>query len=189
MLKYLITSKAKRNILKLFITNPDKSFYTREIAKLTGEPLSAVRRELGYLETAGLLRSRRNGNLKYYSVVKEFPFFPELKRIIYGTIGIGDYLSQAFSGPDQVELAFIYGSVASNTEKSSSDIDLFVVGDIDYDRLHELVIEAETDIGRTINFTLISRKEFNERVDRGEPFVKRIMAEEKIVLKGTPDDY
>ena len=49
MLEYFITSKAKRSILKLFLTNPERRFYTREVARLTGEPLNAVRRELGYL--------------------------------------------------------------------------------------------------------------------------------------------
>ena len=82
MLEYIITSKAKRSLLKLLLTNPDREFYTREISRRTGEPLNAVRRELGYLEKAGLLRSRHAGNLKYYSVVKEFPFYPELKKIV-----------------------------------------------------------------------------------------------------------
>ncbi len=120
MLEYLITSKAKRRLLKLFITNPDRDFYTREIAKLTGEHLNAVRRELGHLEKAGLIRSRREGNLKYYSLVKEFPFYPELKKIIYATIGLGDYLTAKFSDSKQIEFAFIYGSVAKNEETAKS---------------------------------------------------------------------
>jgi predicted transcriptional regulator len=80
MLEYIITSKAKRNLLKLLLTSPDREFYIREISRRTGEPLNAVRRELGYLEKAGLVKSRHAGNLKYYSVVKEFPFFAELKK-------------------------------------------------------------------------------------------------------------
>ncbi len=52
MREYIITSKAKRNILKLFLTNPNTEFYVREISRRTGEPLNAVRRELGYLGKA-----------------------------------------------------------------------------------------------------------------------------------------
>lgn len=85
LLRYFITSKAKRNLLRLFFSNAGSAFYTREIARLTGEPLNAVRRELGYLEKAGLLHSYMQGNLKYYAVVKEFPVLAEWRKIILET--------------------------------------------------------------------------------------------------------
>jgi len=189
MLEYIISSKAKRSLLKLFLTNPNRAFYVREIAKLTGEPLNAVRRELGYLEKAGLVRSRREGNLKLYSVVKEFPFYSELKRIIYSTIGLGDYLKAKLQDSKQIELAFIYGSVAKDEETAKSDIDLLVVGNVDEEELHELVSEVESDIGRSVNYTLMSKTEFSRRLKTAEPFVKRVMAEKKVILKGKPDVY
>jgi len=103
MLEYFITSKTKRNLLKLFLTNPERHFYIREISKITGEPLNAVRRELGYLEKAGLIKSRKEGTLKYYSVIKEFPFYTELKKIIYGTVALGDYLKDRFKDSELIE--------------------------------------------------------------------------------------
>ncbi|MBN1689899.1 MAG: hypothetical protein JW901_02620 [Dehalococcoidia bacterium] len=81
-LKYFITSKAKRNVLYLFLRDTGKRYYTREVARLTGEPLNAVRRELGYLENAGLFTSRVQGNLKYYEVVKSFPLLAQWRKII-----------------------------------------------------------------------------------------------------------
>jgi len=189
MLEHLITSQAKRRLLKLFITNPDSDFYTREIAKLTGESPNGVRRELSHLEKAGLVKSRREGNLKYYSLLQDFPFYPELKKIIYATVGLGDYLSAKFKEPQQIELAFIYGSVAKNGETAKSDIDLFVVGEIDESELHSLVSQVESDIRRSINYVLMSRDEFQKRLSDGESFVKRVMKEEKIILKGNPDVY
>jgi predicted transcriptional regulator len=86
MLEYFITSKTKRSLLKLFLNNPDRSFYVREAALLTNESLNAVRRELSYLEKAGLLKSFARGNQKHYSVIKEFPFYPELRKFVLGTI-------------------------------------------------------------------------------------------------------
>jgi predicted nucleotidyltransferase len=186
MLEYFITSKTKRSLLKLFLTNPERQFYTREIAKLTGEPLNAVRRELGYLEKAGLLKSHREGNLKYFAVVKEFPFFPELKKIIYSTVGLGDYLRNKLKDSESIDLALIYGSVARNEETERSDIDLLVVGKIAEERLHKLVSEIEKEIGREINYTLMTKREFTQRRKRGEPFIKRLEREEKLLLKGSP---
>lgn len=187
MLEYIITSKAKRSLLKLLLTNPDREFYIREISRRTGEPINAVRRELGYLEKAGLVKSRHSGNLKYYSVVKEFPFYSELKRIIYVTVGLGDYLADRFKDSNQIEQAFIYGSVAKDEETTKSDVDLFMVGEIEEDELHELVSQIEKDLGRVINYTLMSREEFEKRLKNNNPFVKRVMDEKKLVLKGKHD--
>jgi predicted nucleotidyltransferase len=94
--------------------------------------------------------NRKAGNLKYYSVVQEFPIYPELKKIVYTTIGFGDYLAERFKDSKQIELAFIYGSVAKDEETAKSDVDLFVVGEIDEDELHELVSRVKKDIGRVI---------------------------------------
>jgi predicted nucleotidyltransferase len=187
MLEYLITSKTKRNLLKLFLTNPDGTFYVREIARLTNEPVNAVRRELDYLRKAGLLKSSSRGNQKYYSVIKEFPFYSELKKIIYATVALGDYLNVNLSDSRDIELAFIYGSVARNEETEKSDIDLFVVGKIGEDELHRSILKIENDIGRQVNYTLMDRKEFNNRREKGEPFIKRILEEPKIMLKDELD--
>jgi predicted nucleotidyltransferase len=187
MLEYFITSRTKRSLLKLFLTNPNRAFYVREIAGLTNEPVSGVRRELEYLSKAGFLKSFDRGNLKYYSVIKEFPFYSEMKKIIYGTVALGDYLNIKIAEAGGIELAFIYGSVARDEETDNSDIDLFVVGDIAEDELHRVVLTIESETGRQLNYTLMDKKEFNNRRGKGEPFIKRILAEPKIVLKGNPD--
>ena len=184
MLKYLITSKTKRSLLKLFLTNPDRRFYIREIAKLTGEPLNAVRRELGYLKKAGLLKSRREGNLVYFEVNKEFPFYLELKKIIYSTVGLGDHLRDRLKDSEAIEAAFIYGSVASDEETEKSDIDLFIVGELDEGEFHKVISDVENEIGREINYTLMTRDEFNHRTESEEPFLKRVLEEKKLLLKG-----
>lgn len=82
MLRYFITSKAKRNLLKFFFLNSAGKFYTRQVARLTGEPLNAVRRELTHLEKAGLLHSHMEGNQKYYEIVESFPCLTEWEKII-----------------------------------------------------------------------------------------------------------
>ena len=187
MLEYLITSKAKRNVLRLFFMNPEGKYYLREISRLTGEPISAVQREIGFLEKAGIVKYHREGNLKYYSVNKEFPFYPELKKIIYATVGLGEYLTTRLDKPEQIELAFVYGSVARGEETARSDIDLFVVGDVDEGTLHNLVSQIERDTGRTINYTLMTRKEFDARIIQNEPFITRVMSEPKLIIKGNLD--
>lgn len=185
ILENLITSRVKRNLLKLFLTNPGTEFYIRDIARRVSEPPNAVYRELGYLEKAGLVAPRRAGNLKYYSVVRESPVYPALKKIIYATIGFGDYLTEKLKEAGQIDLAFIYGSVARNEETSKSDIDLFVVGNIDEEDVHRLVSQMEEDIGRPVNYTLMDKAEYIKRKAGDEPFLKRVLNGEKLLLTGS----
>ena len=184
MLEYIISSKTKRELLKLFMTKPDRSFYVREISRLIIEPVNAVNRELRYLEKAGLISFEKRGNQKHYSVIKESPLYPDLKRLIYTTVGLGDYLREKFAEPEQIELAFVYGSVANNSEIAKSDIDLFMVGEIDENKLHKVISQIEKDLNRTVNYTLMSEKEFTERCKKKEAFINRVLSRPKIVLKG-----
>jgi len=189
MLEHLITSKAKRKLLVLFCLNPERRFYARELERLTGEPINAIRRGLAALEKAGLLKSTREGNIKYYMVDRASPIFPELKRIVLMTAGIGERLRAEFADRDSIKLAFIYGSVARDEENSESDIDLMIVGDADELELHRAISDIEKEIRREINYTLMTPEEFRERLRRNDPFVNRIMDEEKVVLKGNPDEF
>ncbi|POZ59489.1 hypothetical protein C1O63_0032 [Dehalococcoides mccartyi] len=66
---------------------------------------------------------------------------------------------------------------------------MFVVGDIDEDELHSLVSDAQKEVRREINYSLMSKDEFIERLKKGDSFVKRVMDERKLVLKGNPDVY
>ncbi|HQE64735.1 MAG TPA: nucleotidyltransferase domain-containing protein [Candidatus Saccharicenans sp.] len=74
-----------------------------------------------------------------------------------------------------------------NEEKEKSDIDLFIVGEIEESKLHEQLSNIEKEIGREINYTLMTKKEFMERKARGDGFLQRIIGEEKLVLKDNLD--
>jgi predicted nucleotidyltransferase len=189
MLQYFITSRAKRNVLRLLLTNPEKEFYINEISRLTGEPLNAVARETGYLEKSGLIKSHKAGNMKYFEVQKDFPLYAELKKIIYSTVGLGDYLSKEAQQWNGVECALIYGSVASGAESASSDIDLLVIGSADEIYLHSAVTAAEKDTGRTINYTIMEPQEFRQRLSANDPFIIRLLNGPKLMLKGNIDEY
>ncbi len=234
VLRYFITSKAKRNILKLFLSHIDSAFYTREVARLTGEPLNAVRRELGYLEKSGLLRSYTKGNLKYYQVVRDFPVLGEWQKIILFTPNIEseikassvgekflenkpqaaevdlkaneqitvsevaslpkagrgnkqtviDGLKNKLTPLGSVTLALIYGPAASASDIPEEGIDLLVVGDIDKENLLKILTEIEDVTGIPINAIRMTRSDFDYRSARGDPFIRKIWSEKKLVVKG-----
>ena len=188
MLKELISSKTKRKLLTVFLTHPDEKFYLRQLARLTFEPVGAIQRELPKLERIGLIESEYGARTKNYVVNKKCPIFEELKRIILKTTACGDEIKKLIKNTKEIRYAFVYGSVAENTEDLKSDIDLMVIGDIDEVKLNKKVDEIESKISRTINYTLLAPAEFKKKLKSKNTFLRRILGGERIELIGSMDE-
>jgi DNA-binding IclR family transcriptional regulator len=81
MLKHLFTSRTRLKLLDLFLLHPEREVHVREICRITELNINAVRRELANLEEMGLLRSRKAGNARFYTVNIAFPIYLELVSI------------------------------------------------------------------------------------------------------------
>lgn len=189
MLKKLIGSRTRINILKLFVLNPKQDYYVRETSRLTKESFDPVRRELMQLEEIGLLISRVSGRQKYYSLNTSHTLFPEIKSIILKTVGIGDAVRLKIAERGDILMAFIYGSYAKNKEDIVSDIDLFVVGDIPSMDLQEIISGIEAETKREINPTVYSVKELKVRYKSKNNFVIEVFKSPKIFLKGDENGF
>lgn len=184
MLKKLVGSRIRINILKLFIFNPEKEYYVREIERLTGEAFDPVRRELISLESIGLFKSRLSGRQKYYSINSAHTLFTEVKSMILKTAGMGDTLKSSLEKRSDIQIAFIYGSYAKNTEGLQSDIDLFVIGRISTVDLQEIISGIEGQTKREINPAVYSLQEFQAKQKSKNHFISNVLKEPKIFLKG-----
>jgi len=183
MLKQLFGSRTRISALKLFVFNPDKEYYIREIERITKEPFDPLRMELRRLANMGLLKSRTSGRQKYYSMNTFHKLFPDIKSIILKTVGIGDLLGSALSRED-IEIAFVYGSYAKDAEHAESDIDIFVIGDISSKDLQAVVSDIENTAKREINPTVYSLKELREKYKSKNSFITGVLKGQKIFLKG-----
>ncbi|MDP2913010.1 MAG: nucleotidyltransferase domain-containing protein [Candidatus Omnitrophota bacterium] len=185
MLESLIRSKTTRKILALLFSNPEDRFYMRQLERMTGEPVSAVRRDLKRLESAGLLLSQEEAMVKYFWVNKRNPIYEEIKKIIFKTVAVGDAIKGFIKKMKGVKVAFIYGSVTRGEENSKSDIDLMIIGKVDSIRLHSKISEIEDKINRTINYILIKEEDLNAK---RTAFLNRVLKEKKIFLMGDERD-
>jgi predicted nucleotidyltransferase len=189
MLEKIITSKTRVKLLNLFLLNPETELYGREIAKITGENTNAIRRELQNMEDIGLLLSEKKGNLKYYSVNKLMPIYMELTNIILKTGGVGRTLSENLKKLGSIETAFIYGSFASGNAGAKSDIDIFMIGQVDEDELIRYLERLEKEVCREINYVLFTPSEFNQRIRNNDPFIINVLNEKRIMLRGDLNEH
>jgi predicted nucleotidyltransferase len=179
----------RRKVLSLFFMHPDKQFYFREVLKLTGTKQGTIQRELKSLTKTGILELETRGNQTYYSVNKSHPIYAELRRIVLKTFGLVDVLRDALSPlRRKIEVAVIYGSIASGEETAKSDIDLLVIGKISFDSLSVAISKAEKELRREINPTLYPTKEFKEKIKRKNHFLRSVLKSKMIFLIGNEDD-
>ena len=183
MLQKLFTSKTRVKLLTLFIMNPEREMYIREIARSTKGNINAIRRELANLEEIGLLKSEKKGNSKYYVANKKMPIYNELASIILKTEGVAKELQDGLIEIG-VETAFIYGSFASGEATVNSDIDIFIIGEINEDKLIIKIREIEKTLSREINYVLFTAKEFERRIKSRDPFVLNVLNEPKVMVIG-----
>ena len=174
-------------VLRVLYGQVGKAFYLRQLARLTEIALGPVQREMRQLVAAGLVTKKTVGTQILYSANERSPVFREIKTLINKTVGIHNILVHALDPlHDRINLAFVYGSVARARETEYSDVDLMVVGRVDFGEVVDSLAGAEKVLNREINPTVYSFKEFSKKV-RGN-FLKTVLAEKKLFIIGDEDD-
>ena len=184
-------SSTQQRVLGLLFGQPERSFFATEIIERLGAGSGAVQRELKKLAESGLLTVSRVGNQKHYQANPDSPIYAELCALVRKTVGLAEPLREALEPARQdIELALVYGSVARRQETAASDIDLLLVSDsLTLEAVYRLLAGAEQVLGRKINPTLYTWEEFHRRVREENPFLKRVLAGEPMVLAGAlPDE-
>jgi DNA-binding transcriptional ArsR family regulator len=180
--------KARRAVLGLLYARPDEAFYLRQITREVQAGQGAVQRELQRLADAGLLTREARGREIHYRANRACPIFAEVHGLVLKTVGLADVLRIALTPvQDALTLAVVYGSQAAGTASSGSDVDLLVVGTVDEIALHKAIGQAETRLARTVNYTLLSPREFGRQRRQRGGFVARVLAGPTIPILGSLD--
>lgn len=106
-LSTLFASNARVAILRIFMLDPLRAYYQRQLEQATGLAIRAVQRELERLVSIGLLFRHVEGNRTYHQVDMDFPLFPDLRNIILKTSSELDVLRSRLAMNPAVRLAFL----------------------------------------------------------------------------------
>lgn len=188
MLQDIIISKCRVKLLQVFFSQPQEIFYIRQLVRLTGEEINAVRRELQHLEKVGLAKKENRGNRIYYWMDQDHPLYGDLMSLVSKTVGLGETIIKNRTKFGKIRLAMLSGRFARNLPTKEGGVDLLVVGDIQLPELAKIIRPEETKLGREINYTAMSRQEFDFRKKRHDPFLQGILADSRIMLIGDEMD-
>jgi predicted transcriptional regulator len=190
MIDQLFGSKTRVKLLQLFYSNPNRSFYVREITRKIDEQINSVRRELSNLLSIGIIVSDTTNNRLYYEVNQKFEYFSPLteifgngeKAMAQAAVAAGqpaDTEQNDIKSIGNIEIAVYTGQF---TRDDTPGVDVFLVGDINQARLGKFMTDLEAKEGKELRYTQMSLNDFQYRKQIKDRFISNIIAAKKQVL-------
>jgi Fe2+ or Zn2+ uptake regulation protein len=185
----LFGSKTRVKLLNLFLTNPDKSFYVREITRLIDEQVNSVRRELKNLEEFKVVKSTTEDRKLFYGINQRFKYYIPLRGMFAGAeipeietkqieVLTNSWSERISKIKNSLDVFVISGVLV---EGSESNIDMLLVGD-DKSILSSWASEIEKEEGRELNYVVLSMEDFYYRYTTRDTFIAEIFSNEYRVI-------
>jgi len=181
MFGILTKSAIRRKIILLFVDNQRREFYLSEIARLVKTTPGTAKRELNKLLAMDLIVFMKKGNLSLYKLNARYVFLKEIEVIIRKTFGIEVELNRELGKVKGISFAFLFGSYATSSMRTDSDIDLFIVGDPAEDDVRRAVRNVEDLVCREINYHIAGEAEFVQK-SKTRSFIKDIIAKPLMLI-------
>lgn len=199
----LFGSKTRVRLLTLFLENPDRSFYVRELTRRIDAQLNSVRRELKNLVDIGIVlevegkildkekelpkeKAKKSVKKKYYKANTVFTFFNEMRSIMKkSAVLMNKTFVKELTQNGEINLLFLTGRFIDDVDVPS---DMLVVGEIDAEQLQSAIENFERQIGREVNYTYMPKDEYIYRMDIKDRFLESLVETDKVVLINTMVD-
>lgn len=191
MIDALFGSKTRVKLLHLFLSNPGRAFYVREITRKIDEQINSVRRELANMLSVGIIKSENSNNRLYYEVNQDYVYYQPMRQIFVVTTpeskaieevdAVGDWPKRLKALGD-VRVAILSGKLVHG---SASELDLLLAGSINKTQAKKFVKELEMDEGLSLNYVVMQYQDFYYRLSIKDRFVMSIINTKHTVIADT----
>ena len=190
-LKDAIFTDSQAKVYLWIFGQPERSYHLSELRRLTGLGSASLQREINRLVAAGLANSTLKGNQRQISANRQSPLFKELSDLTRKVMGAAALLTEALLPIEQkIEVAFLYGSFAKQSDHAESDIDIMIIGsDLRLGDVLEHLLPAEEMLCRKVNPTCYTVNEFKKRLGDTDSFVNKVLSQPTIPLFGHMDEF
>ena len=179
----------RRRLLAQLLLRPDEKFHVRELGRMTGIPAGSIHRELKALSESRLLLREHLGNQVHYQANSACPIYEELAGIFRKTVGLAGLVCDALAAlAGRIDVAFVFGSLATGRHTYSSDVDLMIIGDLALVDAVKALSSVQQELGREINPVVMTAEKFSAQWNKNDRFVKRVMAEARIFVIGDDNE-
>jgi predicted nucleotidyltransferase len=188
VLAEILSSKVRAEIFRLLFGTSAEELHMREIERRSGYTIGTIQTELAKLLRLDLVKKRKDGNRLYYRANRENPLYLDIRSLVLKTIGLVDILKNALREDSNINIAFVFGSIARHEEKAGSDVDLMVIGKLGLRKVTGMLSGVSVQIGREINPHVLSVHEFIKRKANREHFISQVLEAPKIFIIGNAND-
>lgn len=181
----LFASRTLLRLLSVLLLNPERAYYQQELAVMTESSLRPLQLALAKLTKMDLVSKKLVGKHAYYQIVATHPAYPDLRSLFEKTFALADVVRDALEPlSGRIEVAFVYGSAARGEERASSDIDVFIAGEVGRKEVSRCLAGVEERLRREVNVVVFDRERIRESLSDGNPFLEEVLATPKIWLIG-----
>lgn len=190
MIDALFGSKTRVKLLHLFLNNPNRAFYVREITRKIDEQINSVRRELANMLSVGIIKSDSSNNRLYYEINQDYQHYEPLRAIFadshlqseVATTGEVNDWHKRLKPLGDVRVAIFSGSLVRG---STSEVDVLLAGDINKTQSKRFMKSLEDEEGRSLNYTVMTYEDFYYRLSIKDRFITAITNGKFTVLHDT----
>lgn len=181
MIDALFGSKTRVKLLHLFLNNPNRAFYVREITRKIDEQINSVRRELANMLSIGIIKSDSSNNRLYYEINQQYPHFEPLRAIFADSNLQSEVAAVASDANDwpkrlkslgDVRVALLSGQLVRG---SRSDVDVLLAGNVNKTQAKRFLKELEEEEGKSLNYTVMPYEDFYYRLSIKDRFITTIV--------------
>ena len=190
-LKDAVFTDSQPKVYLWIFGQPERSYHLSVLRRLTGLGSASLQREINRLVVFGLANSTLKGNQRQISANRQSPLFKELSDLTRKVMGAVALLTEALLPVERkIEVAFLYDSVAKQSDHAESDIDIMIAGsDLTLTELLDQLLPVEEMLCRKVNPTCYTVGEFKKRLSDTDSFVNKVLSQPIIQLFGNMVDF
>lgn len=170
VLENLFGSRARTRVLRFFLLNPDRDYSVAETARRNMLKISDARREINNFKKIKFISEKTKKGKKRYRLNVNFAFYPELKNLMVKSNIYPQCESLGkIKNIGSVKLAMISG-IFLNYPKSKADM-ILAADNINRRKLNNLISNIEAELGKEIEYVLMSGEELKYRINMMDRFL------------------
>ena len=189
-LSHIFPNQTALEILLFFLFHPKERIHLARIVHATDKALIQVQRALKRLVEIGLVLKHTRIGKAYYQANPSHIAYEEVQRLALKAKMLNPLFKKEFSNLEKkINYGFIYGSVAKGTNTETSDIDVFIVGNIRYENLGSFFYNIGCQLVREVNPIIFSKEQIKAEIQNQNSFIKDVLNGPKIWLFGNKYEF
>lgn len=180
MIEKLFGSRTRTRLLLLLSLHTEQPLYIRELSRMLGEQMNAVRRELNNCENLGLVTSVIENRKKYYTIQTHSVMVPLLRQLLVSAqFLLDDQFVPSLQRSGKIDKVILLGFF---TQSPDAPVDVCIIGEIGSEAVKKHIDEWDKTFFTHLRFTVMSAEEYRYRASMSDRFLYSIQQVPHLVV-------